>query len=164
LNRYIKSNNWAKGSGFKILFSIRNPNPQFYLFDSNRTELILCTESLITLGSGKDLLDKLVLESKVILNKFITRKLKEHKAGIVYYPCFLSLWLIERILGQENSILAKAGVGGMFHFCYQTPLKECPSAPLVYIIIRLSDTKEIIDYKIYRTLFVKLHSTAKCNT
>jgi len=153
-NKYIESNAWEKGKGFKILFSVRNPNPEFYILDSKIGKLELCKDSIVTLGSGKEILDKLVTESKVYLNKYIMRKLEEHKAPIVYYPCFLCLWLMERILGIESKYLAQKGVGGVFHFSYQTDTKECPPTPLVYVISRLSAARDKLESKAYRTLFV----------
>jgi hypothetical protein len=49
-------------------------------------------------------------------------------------PYFLCLWLNERSLTFEASPLEGYGVGGVFHFVWQSAATELPQAPAVYIL------------------------------
>ena len=152
--KYIKSNNWRKGGGFTVLFAIRNPIPELYLFDSNNPDLMLCNEPVVTIGSGKQHFDKLVLPMNEYVDNRIMRILKDKNIPIVYYPCFMCLWLSEQTLGFERAFLEKIGVGGVFHFCYQTIDKEHRHLPIMFSLISLDKTVGRVDYKTYRISFI----------
>lgn len=152
LSNFIKSSQWDSCSRFKILFGIRNPNPEFYLLDSNTREFKILDECLYTMGSGKSLLDPIVSQGYNYSNSFIMDKLKQNKAPIVYYPCFLCLWLSELVLGFEEKRLSEIGVGGIFHYIYQTDKKECSSMPTVFVLSKL-ENNELIQNS-YRTCLI----------
>lgn len=154
LKKHIKNNMWEKGNGFEILFAIRNPTPDLYLFNSSNSDLVLCKQSIVTLGSGKKDLDNLVTSMNQYVDSNIMQILKENKIPIVYYPCFMCLWLSEQTLGFENTYLEKIGVGGIFHFCYQTIDKEHRHLPIMFVLISLDKSTGKVDYKIYRISFV----------
>lgn len=152
LRNYISSSEWDSGKGFKILFGIRNPVPEFFLLDSKTKEFRLLEDLVYTMGSGKRLLDEIVLKGYVFTNSYILKILKQKKAPIVYYPCFLSLWLSELVLGFEEGQLEEIGVGGIFHYVYQTETKENSSMPLVFVLSRLD--KNILIQNCYRTSLI----------
>jgi len=152
--KYIKSANWSKGEGFKILFTIRNPVPELYLFDSDNPDLKLCNDPVVTIGSGKQYFDKMVLSMNEYVDSMIMRILKNKNIPIVYYPCFMCLWLSEQTLGFEKAFLEKIGVGGVFHFCYQTIDKEHRHLPIIFSLISLDKTTGKVDYKTYRVSFI----------
>ncbi len=145
LSDFTSSPHWVSGSGFKILFGIRNPIPDFYLLDSNSREFKLLDECLYTLGSGKKLLDTIVFQGYEYSNSFIMDKLEENKAPIVYYPSFLSLWLSELVLGFEKKELENIGVGGIFHYIYQTETNENSSMPVVIVLSKIENNELVQD-------------------
>jgi len=141
LRDYISSSQWDSGEGFKVLFGIRNPIPEFYLLDSTTREFRLLEDSVYTMGSGKRLLDEIVLSGYNYSNSYIMNELNQKNAPIVYYPCFLSLWLSELALGFEEKQLEEVGVGGIFHYIYQTETKENSSMPLVFVLSKIENDK-----------------------
>ncbi|MDP8229864.1 MAG: hypothetical protein P9L93_02045 [Candidatus Gorgyraea atricola] len=152
LSNFIKSSKWNSGSGFKVLFGIRNPNPEFFLLDSHTREFKLLDECLYTMGSGQMLLDKIVSQAYNYSNSFIMEKLKQKKAPIVYYPCFICLWLSELVLGFEEKQLSEIGVGGIFHYVYQADKKECSPMPIVFVLSKLENNKLV--QKSYRVCLI----------
>lgn len=149
---YISSSQWESGEGFKVLFGIRNPIPEFYLLDSTTREIKLLEDSIYTMGSGKRLLDEIVLNGYNYSNSFIMNELNQKNTPIVYYPCFLSLWLSELVLGFEEKQLEEIGVGGILHYIYQTETKENSSMPLVFVLSKLDD--DILIQNSYRTSLI----------
>jgi hypothetical protein len=148
LSNFIELTDWDSGSGFKVLFGIRNPNPEFFLLDSSNREFKLLNEFLYTMGSGKELLDTIVSQAYIHSNELIMDKLKQHGAPIVYYPCFVCLWLSELVLGYEEKKLSDIGVGGIFHYIYQTSEKECSPMPIVFVLSKLENDNLIqISYR-----------------
>jgi len=151
---YIRSAEWKKGKGFEILFAIRNPSPDLYLLDSNNPELVLCKESLVTLGSGRRHFRNMVSNMKKHADSTIMQALKEKRTPIVYYPCFMCLWLSEQTLGFESSYLEKIGVGGIFHYCYQTSGKEARHQPIIFVLFSFDKSTQKISHKAYRISFI----------
>lgn len=152
LSEFASSSQWETGSGFKILFGIRNPSPEFYLLNSTSREFKLLDENLYTMGSGKSILDAIVLQGYKHSNSFIMDKLKENKVPIVYYPNFICLWLSELVLGFEKEQLEKIGVGGIFHYIYQTENKEHSSMPAVVVLSKFENDKLVQNS--YRTCLI----------
>ena len=152
LSDFISLSQWDSGTGFKVLFGIRNPVPEFYLLDSVSREFNLLDECLYTMGSGKSLLDAIVLQGYNHSNTFMMDKLRQNKTPIVYYPCFLCLWLSELVLGFEEKQLRKIGVGGIFHYVYQTEKKEHSPMPIVFVLSKLENNKLIQNS--YRTCLI----------
>ena len=103
-------------------------------------------------GAEKNLLDAIVLQGYKYSNSFIMDKLKQNKTPIVYYPNFLCLWLSELVLGFEEEQLRKIGVGGIFHYIYQTEEKEHSSMPVVFVLSKLENNKLVQNS--YRTCLI----------
>lgn len=149
LQNFVLSDSWDSGRGFKILFGIRNPKPQFYLLDSISREIRILPNLVYTMGSGKSILDEIVFAAYDYSNSHIMNELNQRNAPIVYYPCFLSLWLSELILGFEKKQLEDIGIGGIFHYIYQTESKENSSMPLVLVLSKLEN--DVLVQNSYRT-------------
>lgn len=153
LSDFVKLSEWNLGSGFKILFGIRNPTPEFFLLDSCTREFKLLNECLYTVGSGKGLLDTRVLQAYDYSNSFIMDNLRQNGAPIVYYPCFACLWLSELVLGFEEKQLSEIGVGGIFHYVYQTDKKECSPMPIVFVLSKFGKNNKLVQ-KSYRICLI----------
>lgn len=88
-------------------------------------------------GSGRASLDSIVAAN-------FARRLKDMQPQILKQegprmaqmiaPYLLCLWLSELTLGYQGPILEdEDGVGGPFHFVYQTPTEEVPQGPALYL-------------------------------
>lgn len=152
LSDFIELSQWDAGSGFKVLFGIRNSSPEFFLLDSCTREFRLLNECLYTMGSGKGLLDPIVSQAYDYSNSFIMDELKKNGAPIVYYPSFTCLWLSELVLGFEEKQLREKGVGGIFHYIYQTDKKECSPMPIVFVLSKLENNRLV--QKSYRACLI----------
>lgn len=92
-NSYIddcKRTRCFERADFRILLSIRDPNPRFYIFNSKESCLQGCDRAVVTLDSGKRILDSIVFKGKDTADNLILQKMKSDKIPIVYYPCFFA--------------------------------------------------------------------------
>ncbi|MBA7691650.1 hypothetical protein ES703_100201 [subsurface metagenome] len=96
----------------------------------------------------------MVSNMKKYADNTIMQALKEKGTSIVYYPCFMCLWLSEQTLGFESSDLERIGVGGIFHFCYQTSDKEARHQPIIFVLFSFGKSTQEISYKAYRISFI----------
>jgi hypothetical protein len=122
-------------------------------------------ERVVTVGSGKALLDR---DLAAFLNdigddaiqKFVDRGLPSgFCAGAV-----ASLWLTQRSQGDEVSILEDAGVGGVFHFSYQTEETETRQPPGVILLARNDPSTGDSQYWMYRVAFVRAALVIHCGS
>jgi tetratricopeptide (TPR) repeat protein len=141
--------------GFKMLLSTRSSgNPELYLLDSSDRVLAPVSDRWISIGSGKALLDPLVEHDYLSRVEEIARYLEE--SGIPWsYPYFLCLWLSELTLSAEQSRLESVGVGGVFHFIYQTATCESPQEPALYVLSMADCDTRTIYLWLYRICYTR---------
>lgn len=155
LANFIKFGNYDRDNDFKIIFSVRNPNPELYYFDSRGRKLLHCGDTVVSIGSGKEDLDSLTYQIHEAIDQHILKLLEEKHIPMVYYPCFYCLGLSERTLGFEGTKLNELGVGGLFHYCYQTSTAEHRPKPLVYVISTYDPYTQRVSNKVYRISFAR---------
>jgi len=145
------------GEAFKVLLSCRVSGvPQLFLYNSTERNITKIDDGICSIGSGKEILDKHVELRKDITDKAILEILSKNKIPILYYPYFYCLWLSELTMGLEASKLNDIGVGGLFHFCFQTNEKECRQQPSVYVLSVPDKKNKTIYNHIYRVTFVEM--------
>ena len=145
-----------KKKTFKLLLSSRHTGePKFYIFDSKDSSI---TEegNFVTLGSGSLLLDGFVeklYESRnsVILEYLTRQEMPRHLFG--YFYC---LALMELVQGDEYQRYNKAGVGGVFHFSFQTAKAEFRQDPAVYVVVTSFPERMVNTLTCYRVCFVDM--------
>ena len=148
-NNYAANN--TDSNGFQLLLSERSSGkPLFHTFDS-KEGFKENVEPPITLGTGKDLLDDFV---------FGTWKAKAHELLLdqsslssLHFPYLYALLLMERSQGFEASQLQEQGVGGYFHFAYQTGNTDSRQAPAVYVLVDVDHTSKNLIGWVYRVSF-----------
>lgn len=141
------------GEVFKIIISCRvKGRPNLFLFNSNSRSLSKITNEIFTLGSGKEILDKILNNRRKIVEKIILEQMEKAEIPILYFPYFYCLWLSELTMGFEYSLLEKKGVGGLFHFCYQTKNGEGRQKPAVFVFSVPDKKNRTIYNYIYRVM------------
>lgn len=122
---------------FELLLSCRiNGQPQFFLLDSYNG-LIKKNETIITIGSGKPLLDKLVFgeyqkKARQFEKILSSKEYAELKREIP--PYLFAFWLSQLTRSQYRALLEKHGVGGIFHFVSQSGTQTFFQKPSKYIL------------------------------
>ncbi len=115
---------------FQLVLSSRHTGEaKLYSFDS-KTKIIKEENDFISIGSGKAMLDEELKKNIDATKDMFINQLKENNWELVFYPNFYCLWLIERTQGIELSKLHDIGVGGHFHYSYQTAQGEGRQEPL----------------------------------
>jgi hypothetical protein len=166
----------GKKQKFQLLLSHRGlGEPRFALLDSlsglDETE-IPHSYYLLALGSGGDVLNE-------DLQNMYTPRLKQLQQYLLHTenldreivhtisPYFLCLWLCEKSLTFEKPFLASHGVGGVFHFVWQSEAFDAPQKPAVYLFSTADRTSRIIRSWVYRVaavqggLYVESHAPAE---
>jgi hypothetical protein len=146
--------NKDQGSSFELLLSTRNLGaPQFYVLYSS-TGNIVPQKGLVTLGSGKCLLDSylqhLVEQNVNIINNMIS---SENKLSSFTFPYLYCMWLNELAQGFDLPVLEKYHVGGVFHFLWQDYEQEHAQHPAVYVMSAADQNKKEIHSWIYRVSY-----------
>lgn len=141
----------AKTETFQLLLSERSTGtPRFHIFDSSQgfTEDI---EPPITLGSGKALLDDVVFGMwGAKAHELLCR---QNSLPSMHFPYAYSLFLMKRSQGFEASQLQSAGVGGYFHFSYQTRDEDSRQSPAVYVLADADHAGQKLIGWVYRVSF-----------
>jgi hypothetical protein len=75
-----------------------------------------------------------------------------------------SVWLTQHTQGDEVSILEDAGVGGVFHFSYQTEETETRQPPGVILLARTDPAFGDAQYWVYRVSFVRAALVVHCGS
>ena len=145
------------GEPFKVLLSCRvSGAPQLFLYNSTKRDISQIDEEFYSIGSGKKIMDEILDLRRKLTDKKILEILTKNKIPILYYPYFYCLWLSELTMGFEASKLDEIGVGGIFHFCFQTSKKEGRQQPSLFVM-SLPDIKNKTIYNhIYRVTFVDI--------
>jgi hypothetical protein len=143
------------GNHFKVLLSCRvSGQPQLFLYDSSQKAVSKIEDEIFTIGSGKEILDDIIEVRRGMAEKVIVEAMSRDSIPLLYYPYFYCLWLSELTMGFETSQLEKIGVGGLFHFCFQTDIKEGRQQSSVFVL-SVPDTKNKKIYNhVYRITFV----------
>jgi hypothetical protein len=143
------------GEPFKVLISSRfSGSPQLFLYDSNQKTISKIEDEIYSIGSGKKILDDIINLRRKMAEKTIAEIFYKKDIPILYYPYFYCLWLSELTMGFEVTKLEEIGVGGLFHFCFQTNEKEGRQQPSVFVLSMPDIKKKTIYNHIYRVTFV----------
>lgn len=119
---------------FELILSSRHSGtPKLYYLNSN-TKSLSKQDDFVTIGSGKEILDNDLFEYISVTKNFFLDILKQNNFETFYYPYFYCLWLMERAQGVERPKLEDIGVGGIFHYSYQTKDTEHRQQPAVYVL------------------------------
>jgi hypothetical protein len=159
---FISKYSFPKGeNSFHLILSSRHSSkPCLYLFDSIDQSLSSCGD-FITIGSGKAILDD-EFKNIYLERAQLTSDLLVKNNGPLFSPYIYCLWLMEKAQGFEVSILEKHGVGGYFHFVFQTANAEHRQYPAVYVLSEANyKTREIYTY-IYRIAFEEASLVVDC--
>lgn len=139
---------------FLLLLSSRTKGkPEFFIFDS-RSRNLAAVEKLITLGSGKELLDQRVSKWFSSREKAINDTIVSNKLPPFTFPYFYCLWLNEITQGEELSKLEQYDVGGIFHFLWQNSDGEYVQHPAVYVLAAADNNVKTICIWVYRVAYV----------
>jgi len=137
---------------FELLLSYNGTGcPHLYIYNLRTSRLDRTDDEIVTLGSGREILDPFVKEKYQMVKNSLFDWMIKDKMPIRYYPYFVCLWLCEVAQGTEFSKLEKYGVGGLFHFCFQEAYDEGRQLQSVYVISAVFNNK-ILHY-IYRISF-----------
>jgi hypothetical protein len=130
---------------FALLVSSRGEGePLFAVLESRRGLSVQRVPDdhacVLTIGSGKELLDPHMRERfSRWLQALQTQLVRDWEipiqATVELVPYFMCLWLTEMSCAFEASQLADVGVGGAFHFIFQTPSREASQDPALYLLI-----------------------------
>jgi hypothetical protein len=138
---------------FELILSTRAfGEPQFFILSSTKGKLVApdidSASYISTYGSGQELLDSYVFGegglphplNKSFMDRLIT--VNDEYSGMghdsmifqLQAPYYICLWLSELTLTSERSNVNAEGVGGPFHFVYQTRELEDAQEPAVYVL------------------------------
>lgn len=132
---------------FELILSSRHSGiPELYYLNS-KTKSLSKQDDFITIGSGKAILDNDLFEYISATKNSFLDSLKQNNFETFYYPYFYCLWLMERGQGVERPKLQDIGVGGIFHYSYQTDDTEHRQQPAVYVL------NKAFGYEIYSYIY-----------
>jgi hypothetical protein len=159
---FISKYSFPKENNFQLILSSRHSGkPTLYLFDSKTKNIVEC-EDFVSIGSGKVILDdefkNIYLERGALISDLLT----QNNGPAFFYPYIYCLWFMEKAQGMEVSILEKHGVGGYFHFTFQTSTAEHRQHPAVYVLSGANyETRKIYSY-VYRIAFEEACLVVDC--
>ena len=148
---------------FQLLLSSRMEKTlEFYILDSKNglsKQTNMGEMSIVTLGSGKEIVDTPVNSDFLNRVEIIQEKLLEVGElpieRIRYVTLYLMcLWLSELSLTYESSVLNRYQVGGVFHFVCQYSNGEETQQPALYIFSSAHPPSKTIYGWMYRVAFV----------
>jgi hypothetical protein len=141
--------------GFELILSCRHKGyPQLYIYNSKKKSISEIDEDWVSIGSGKELLDDMVAEKRKKNEEVILNIISKINLPIDCFPYFYCLFLSELTMGFEVSLLEKMGVGGLFHFYYQTSKGEWRQKPSVFVLMDIDKLNKTVYHYIYRALFI----------
>ena len=156
--KFVGRYEFAENAQFQLLLSTRHSGkPQLFILDSKSREINERSEEIVTLGSGKAVLDAHIFEIHLQRRDAFSEIFKEFAPLI--YPYFYCLWLMEFARGTEQRILKQRGVGGFFHHTVQTATMEKRQDPSIYVITSAVTSKRLIIPVPFRVLFANPPST-----
>ncbi len=107
-------------------------DPQLWILDSHGLTQLDPSRDLVTIGSGRPLLDDFVHSQIRSLRQGFADKSPELAETLA--PYMLSFKLVRKFHSPERDVLEQAGVGGGFHFVYQTSEKEDGQLPTLLVM------------------------------
>lgn len=139
---------------FKLILASRaDEESKLFVLDSGTGE-IKEQPDIIMLGAGADLLEDPLKEYWAINRPSLEEEFKKFPPFVLGYAlCHLLMTLAQ---GDYSESLARYGVGGVFHFVYQTADNENRQGPAVYDIVLVSEQKKIIAHILFRVTFEKM--------
>lgn len=155
LQQFVETYPFSKWHGhhFQLLLSTRvSGEPTFHRLDSLlglSLDRIDHENYILGFGSGSDVLTPYITDLftprlQNLQNRLVAeQQLPLHIIRRIT-PYFLCLWLSELSLTSEVSLLERHGVGGAFHFCYQTNDQESYQGPSIYIFCGADYQKHVI--------------------
>lgn len=150
----------VKEDGFDLLLSSRNQGPPtLYVLDST-TRTVRQEGDIVTLGSGRELLDYGVRNTYAHLEHILPIEIRALHPAIV--PANLCLQLMERAQGYEASALNEAGVGGYFHFSYQSKEDESRQPPTLYVLCDPGPERNLIATWAFRIAYCEAALVVEC--
>jgi hypothetical protein len=102
---------------------------------------------------GKSLLDRALDDYLPLLADMIIRSPREHAALVGGIG--ISLFLTQQCQGDEFSTLERVGVGGIFHFTFQTAEQDCRQPPTVLLLTRYDAARVGFVYWAFRIAWVR---------
>ena len=142
-------------ASFSLLLSSRcQGEPKFFILDS-QNGVRLVDDSLVTLGSGKEILDTTVQKWFENRRSYIREIIKDNGLPEFTFPYFYCLWLNEIAQGEQLSILERYNVGGIFHFKYQDLKNDYSQLPAVYVLSAADEDNKLVHVWIYRVSCVQ---------
>lgn len=141
---------------FQLLLSSRClGKPKFYLLDSYHRTVSSVENSWISIGSGREDLDPLVERDYKLRLDEIVRIIQSYGLPRQIYSYFVCLWLSELTLSFEKRFLEEKGVGGVFHFAFQTSNQEAIQEPALYVFSAANLKTKQVTCWLYRVCFVQ---------
>lgn len=138
-----------------LLMSNHTGRPTFYTFESG-SRAVTERGDLVTLGSGKPLLDPIINALWRERQVGIRADISERGAPEWFFGYYYCLALMEHAQGDAYAELNRAGVGGAFHFSCQTSTEDFRQHPAVYTIVSAFEQRKILTYTLYRVTFEKM--------
>ena len=130
------------GKEFTLLFSTRaTGSPEFWIVDSN-DGLQKIRNRIVTVGSGRPILDKFVEGYLSSLRKSVSKP-GAPAPNKIPAPFMLCLALFAKTQGLDKIELEQLDVGGIFHFVYQTSETEGGQPSALYVLLDQDDTKRL---------------------
>jgi len=146
---------------FQLLLSVRcSGQPRFYLISSKQPSLLVQNNSIVTLGSGKEMLDGVIMgefskRTQMVDDamKHVDNAIRPHRVHPATFPYFYCLWLNEIALGMQLSKLEEHDVGGIFHFLWQDSSGEHAQEPSVYLLSAADLKTRTVYHWLYRVAY-----------
>jgi hypothetical protein len=154
---YVSNFDYSSGNRFQLLLSCRfKQKPQFFIFDS-KIGLNKCNEPIITLGSGKHILDKFVYgefikKARQMEDSLLSKGHKDFHREI--QPYFFTFLLTQMSQAQDHLLLKQYNVGGVFHFISQSGEQEQFQKPTLHLLFSYDKKAKILYHWQYRTCHV----------
>jgi hypothetical protein len=146
----------AVDGDFQILVASRaNGQSELYLYDSN-SRILAPADDLTSIGSGRPLLKHYTQNIDQALDKWlrIGPGPDPNECSPQSRPAYFCLGLTEAAAGTERKELERAGVGGVFHYVYQTVDADEYQPPTVFGICYGSNDGETIVLVRFRVAYV----------
>ncbi|HMR06049.1 MAG TPA: hypothetical protein PKA88_09730 [Polyangiaceae bacterium] len=137
------------GGRFELLLATRHGgSPSLSVYDSHRRTLSEVTAEIVTLGSGRPLLDSSLMEFHRTPSPEAHKLTPSHTKAFQY-----CLFLMQRSLGDEVSQLEERGVGGAFHYLWVSATEEGRQARAAYLLYEIDSSTQQPYVYAYRVFF-----------
>lgn len=155
--RLVKTYEFGQhGSFHMLLLSRHSGTPTFYVLDSQSAVVTEQKANMVSLGSGRPLLDERM--EKFLAEEHESREEKLTKDGwsALYWPFYYCQELMSLSQGDSYAELQRAGVGGFFYYFVQTADAEHCQEAAVYAVISKFHFQRQLTCTVFRVLFAKM--------